>query len=249
MIKWIKDNWTDPVWSKVFAAIICSVGGFILLVIYSLITTRTPFEFVTEFLSFKIALWVVLIIGAIVWLLYFISGPLKRNTTSIPSDLKVLLDLSNIGEHDVVLERLPVDNSKDAEGTYSIENGVLNLLRMNNEGRFLIRFTRYETDNQSVHFIRKNILLESNRRLHVSFKAKVTGGAHTFRVICRKNDIPQWVHNAFVSFKIQSNAYQPYKSIIYVPTDQDFQLQVDDLYVENAGSSIQVKEFKVVEFI
>lgn len=36
IIKWVKTNWTDPVWSKVFAGIILSIAGGIITIIVAL---------------------------------------------------------------------------------------------------------------------------------------------------------------------------------------------------------------------
>jgi hypothetical protein len=254
MIKWIKNNWTDPVWSKVIADIIkttiYTIAGFIFLGIISIFKSGTFFGISKQILVYEIPIWEIFVIVVIIFLIYSIIWRKRNYVNTVTSDYKILLDLNYVGEHDIIDERLKHDNSvNEAAGNYKIENGMLNITRTNNEGRFLIRFERYSIDGQNVSCIRNNPTLESDRRLLVSFKAKITNGSHTFRVICRKYNIAQWVHNAFVTFKIQSKEFQQYKRIIYVPANEDFQLQVDDLDVQNVSSSIQVKDFTIIELI
>lgn len=56
MIKWIKANWADPVWSKVFASLILSLLGLIGASIYSLYK-QIPFaQLIQELQSVKIEL-------------------------------------------------------------------------------------------------------------------------------------------------------------------------------------------------
>ena len=64
----MKKVWTDPVWSKVIASTIITVGFFILSIIYSLLTDKTVEESLNYFWSYHVPLGPT-ILGVIVILL------------------------------------------------------------------------------------------------------------------------------------------------------------------------------------
>lgn len=137
-----------------------------------------------------------------------------------------------------------------AEGTCIIKNGVLNIERINIEGRFLIRIIKYKICKEWIGFIKSKPELDSDRRLYVTFEAKVIGGKHTFRVMCKDINTNDWVNygSAHHSFRISSEKYHHYKKELKVPTNVEFRIQVDDTEVEKPNTSIQIRGFKVVEF-
>ncbi len=253
MIKWLKKNWGDPVWSKVIADVIKTVLyptiAFICIGIYSLISSGSFFKLFIQLFTFKIELWLVILTGILIFLIW---TSIKRNKKKTQSDPNVLIDLNNVGNYDLEIEL--IKGWKDgkevgdvARGSFNIEHGSLNINRTNTDGRFLIRFINYYVNNQRVQFIKSNLQLESIRRLFVTFEAKTIGGAHTFRVTCKKHNSTVWVHNASVSFRVDTNGYQRFGRIINVPIDEDFIIQMDDIEVESPQSSIQIKDFKVFE--
>ena len=67
----IKENWKDPVWSKVIATVIITVSGFIIANIYALIkllfkkvSLQTTFQKILEFAARDIQLkvWIIIIL-------------------------------------------------------------------------------------------------------------------------------------------------------------------------------------------
>lgn len=78
----IQENWNDPVWSKVIAAVIIAVGGFILTTLYSLVKSlicgisfdnvlNEVYTFITSDISIK--LWILIVLIFIYFTLIFKS--------------------------------------------------------------------------------------------------------------------------------------------------------------------------------
>jgi hypothetical protein len=269
MIKWLTKRWEDPVWSKVYAWAICGSIAFIGLVAYALITDKSFVAIVIEWLTFKISVWIVLVLVVLIWGLYaafkskketaFAISPLpvesKKGEAALSSShLNVLVDLNNIGDYDIELERIKgiiegKETGELAQGSYEIKDGILNIIRTNTEGIFLLRIIQYNIDNERTSYIKSNSNIEGDRRLLVTFKAKVIGGSHSFRVICKKFFVDQWVDKANYRFIIQNETYQGFAREIKLKANEDFRIQMDDIEVENPNSSIQIKDFKVIEIL
>jgi len=81
------DNmWKDPVWSKVISAIIITVGGFIISLIYSLITDLTIKESILYIWNLKVTLGLTLIIIFLfILLISIIKTARSRKPTKIES--------------------------------------------------------------------------------------------------------------------------------------------------------------------
>ncbi len=103
LVSIIKENWKDPVWSKVIATGIIAVLGFILTSLYSLVVSliksisfKDAFQTIIDFLSqevlFNLGIFVVLIILYIVLtmnqLTSFVSNIYIKITSSKSEDVK-----------------------------------------------------------------------------------------------------------------------------------------------------------------
>ena len=252
-MKSLKEFWSDAVWSKVIAAAIIAILSTLILGCYSLITTKPFFDLLIEFLSLKIALWIVLLFAVLISIIYFIVRPRPTLTASAASNnILVLVDLSNASEFNIETQQAKIwlDNKEVGEqavGKLDIKNGVLNLKRTNTDGRFIIRILEYHNNHIAGKFIKSNINLEGDRRILVSFKAKIIGGPHAIRVICTKKDSHLWVHGANFKFLIESKDYQDFNQILKVPASEDFNIRMEDIEVEHAQSSVQIRDFTVKE--
>lgn len=96
LILTIKENWKDPVWSKVIATVIISISGFLIANIYALIkylflkiSFEDTFQKIIEWLSndIKLELWIVIILVAIYIVL--ISKSIVKFIGDIKSNIKV----------------------------------------------------------------------------------------------------------------------------------------------------------------
>lgn len=252
-MKTSKEFWSDPVWSKVISAGIIAVLGTLIIGSYSLITTKPFFDLLVEFLSLKIELWIVLLFAVLISIIYFIVRPKPTLTVGTASNnILVLVDLSNASEFNIETQQAKIwlDNKEVGEqalGKLDLKDGVLNLKRTNTGGRFIIRILEYHNNHIAGKFIKSNINLESDRRILVSFKAKIIGGSHAIRVICTKKDSHLWVHGANFKFLIESKDYQDFNQILKVPASEDFNIRMEDIEVENAQSSVQIRDFTVKE--
>jgi hypothetical protein len=252
-MKTFKEFWSDPVWSKVIAAGITAVFGALILGCYSLITTKPFFDLLFQLLHLKVELWIVVSAVILVSFFYFIFRTKKKSlVTASSNNIIVLVDLANSSEFNIETEQAKVwiDNKEVGEqsvGKLDIKDGVLNLKRTNKDGRFIIRILEYNNNNITGKFIKSNINLEGDRRILVSFKAKIIGGSHSIRVVCTKKDSHLWVHKANFKFVIESKEYQDFNQILKVPANEDFNIRMEDIEVENPQSSIQIRDFMVKE--
>ena len=248
-----KDYWSDPVWSKVIATGISTVLAALILGCYSLITTKPFFDLLVEFLCLKVELWVILLVVILIGGLYFfIFHPKKLPLNASSNNIRVLVDLANASEFNIETEQAKVwiDNKEVGEqavGKLDIKEGVLNLRRTNKDGRFIIRILEYYNNNIAGKFIKSNVNLEGDRRILVSFKAKIIGGSHSIRIVCTKKDSHLWVHKANFKFIIESKEYQEFNQILKVPASEDFNIRMENIEVENLQSSVQIKDFMVKE--
>ena len=88
-MKSLREFWSDAVGSKVIAAAIIAILSTLILGCYSLITTKPFFDLLIEFLSLKIALWIVLLFAVLISIIYFIVRPKPILTASTASNRTV----------------------------------------------------------------------------------------------------------------------------------------------------------------
>ena len=245
--------WSDPVWSKVIATGITTVSAAVILGCYSLITTKPFFALFIQFLTIKIELWLVLLIVIFLSTPYLIFRFNKKSPVITSSNnIRVLVDLASASEFNIETEQAKIwmDNKEIGEqaiGKLDINEGILNLKRSNTDGRFIIRILDYNNGNGIERFIKSNVHLETDRRILISFKAKVIGGAHAIRVVCTKKNSHFWVHKANAKFVIDSKEYQEFNQILIVPASEEFNVRMENIEVENPQSSIQIRDFTVKE--
>ncbi len=77
-----KKIWSDPVWSKVISAIIIAIGGFIISVIYSVITELTLEQSIKYLWNYKIELGPTI---SIVFMVLFIFAIIQKFVKKNPS--------------------------------------------------------------------------------------------------------------------------------------------------------------------
>ncbi len=83
----LKKMWKDPVWSKVISALIITVGGFIISLLYSLITDRTVKESILYLWNIKVALGPLIIIS---FLLAILTSIIKKVRTKGRTEIQSL---------------------------------------------------------------------------------------------------------------------------------------------------------------
>jgi hypothetical protein len=130
-------------------------------------------------------------------------------------------------------------------GQLSFDNGILNVQRSNMEGRYEIWLQSYIRDGQVLPAISPNDLISEQRRIRISFEAKVIGGSHTLRVLLKNEKANKWLGEE--SRIISANSWTSVKIYFQIPPTEECRLRIDDLDVSSAPSSLQIRNFIVAE--
>ena len=156
MIKWIKNNWNDPVWSKVFAAGILAIPSGIIILFRTISENISLYESVIEFLKFlnlkvSIPVWTIIIVVFILLLLGW-----KKQMTKIKNILqtkrKIKATKTEKKTNLQTIEGASIEVSQ--QGRTSITNKFLR----SDFGTFNI--WAYVTDNHNrIHSQRKNMYI------------------------------------------------------------------------------------------
>jgi hypothetical protein len=256
----IKSIWNGSVWSKVIAAIILCLGTSLLVAIASTFTTDSIPTLLQNFWTYKFTLqiWELFILIFVVWIIWSFIIPTTKKTLkdTAVSDTRsfLLFDLNKSDAFSFQLGQAKnwKENKEVGEtglGKLKIENGLININRDNKDGRVILTILQYHNydDPKVISYIRGNVHLDSNRLIRVNFKAKVIGGYHDVRVYCRKYNDTQWVHRANDTHRINNTRWEEFTSNLIIPSHQDFTIHFEDFNIENAPSSIQIKELTVGE--
>lgn len=198
----------------------------------------------------KVISAIILTVGGTLIARFYKRDKVKKTETK---DI-TLIDLRKFNDDDIEIEtpkswdnKTNAEFGKRGEGNYNVKGGVLEIERYNTEGRYLIRFVSYDIDGKRVPYIQNSDRSKPQIRLYITFEAKVTNGAHLFRVMCKKYHDAEWVPNSHLDFRITSPEYQKHRREIKVPLGFDFRIQIDDIDNENSNSKIHIKDFKVVK--
>ena len=122
-------------------------------------------------------------------------------------------------------------------------SGMLNIQRSNTEGRYEIWLKRYFSDGQEMSSIRRDDVIAGQRSLRIDFEAKAAGAEHTLRVVL-KNET-KWI--AEEQRTITSNSWTLIKIYFQISPTEECRLRIDDMDVSNAPSSVQIRNFSIVE--
>jgi len=93
--------------------------------------------------------------------------------------------------------------------------------------------------------IPRNDLISGQRRIRISFDAKVIDASHTLRVLLKDEKEDRWL--AEESRTVSSNHWSPIKIYFQIPPTNECRLRIDDLDVTKAPSSVQVRNFVLAE--
>jgi hypothetical protein len=74
-----KKVWTDPVWSKVIAAIIIAIGSIIFTIVYSKINNTTFQNSLINFIAIKFPLWFLIILISVFLFLFKVKRKTKKS--------------------------------------------------------------------------------------------------------------------------------------------------------------------------
>jgi len=136
------------------------------------------------------------------------------------------------------------DKPKGA-GQLKVENGVLNLQRTNNGGRFRIILQRYLYVDIERDYIPKNDLIAGKRLLKLTCDVKVVGGVHTAVFIVKKKQDGD--HLAKHEQTFIQNEWVSVEAYLRIPPNAECFLVIDDQGVSQANSSLQLRKLILAE--
>lgn len=132
-------------------------------------------------------------------------------------------------------------------GTLKIDNGILSIQRANTDGRYEAHLQTYLYGGSEKQFIPQDDLIEGERRMKISFEAKVVGGEHTLKFLFKGTKSGKWL--AYGEKRIVENSWTLHNMYFSVRPNEDCQLRIDDQEVSGAPSSIQIRNFVLTEKI
>jgi len=261
-MKRIKAIWNDTVWSKVIAVFICFLATLLYNWVSSIYQRKDFGKLFLTFWSTNIPLWVVVIAFIVIWLVILyrrilikkntkiIDAPAANNIQSTIPNMFFDSSKSSFSDFEFRQERTWQNNQpigNPGQGKLDISKGILDIERFNTEGRLLIKIIQYLNQPVAKDHIQKNIHLQSDRRISVSFRAKIIGGSRKVRVICKEYNATQWIHNANATLLINHIQWKEYTNIFRVPANKDFVIDLEDFEAEKTQSNLQLKDLLIEE--
>ncbi|MEO9211206.1 MAG: toll/interleukin-1 receptor domain-containing protein [Ginsengibacter sp.] len=134
-----------------------------------------------------------------------------------------------------------------AKGDFTFENQVIEIIRRNTHGIFLLRIVKYNSEGATANFIKSGVKTSGDRIINIKFQAKTTNGYHIIFFIAKEFKSKNWIGKAYSIFKISNSSWQDYENQIRIPANFDFVIDICDREVENSNSGIQIKELIIEE--
>jgi hypothetical protein len=123
---------------------------------------------------------------------------------------------------------------------------VLSIDRQNKEGVFETHLLFYWYNGLEQGFIPQNAALEE-RKLRISYQAKVIGGENYLRFVIKNRETGAWLQDRLSPISL--DAWSPFSMYFHVPPSVDIQIVIFDERVAESPSSIQIKELVVAESV
>lgn len=123
--------------------------------------------------------------------------------------------------------------------------GTISIERSNTSGRATLTLHTYAIDGKQLDCIPRNDLLDSDRRFRISFEAKTVGASHTLRFVFKEESANGWLASS--QQQILSQNWTNYSFFLQVPHTRSCRLRIDDIGVEAAPSSVQIRNLVVAQ--
>lgn len=125
-------------------------------------------------------------------------------------------------------------------------SGILSIRRSNTEGRYEVWLKSYTLGGVEKALVPSNDFAAGTRRFRVDCEAKAAGAAHTLRFVLRSNETRQWVASESCTIE-PNNTWTLIRLYFEVAASDEFRLRIDDLGVDRAPSSVQIRQLRLVE--
>lgn len=122
--------------------------------------------------------------------------------------------------------------------------GILNLQRLNTDGRFELLFQRYRYKGAEHANIPKDDVISGKRNLRVNCEAKAVGGSHVLIFVVKNS---QEARLAYDTIKVNSNEWVRFPIFLPVDPSQDCTFRIYDQEVSHAPSSVQIRSLVLTQ--
>lgn len=135
-----------------------------------------------------------------------------------------------------------------AEGQFTIVDGIINLQRSNIQGRYIIELRKYypghkTVDNKSPVFVKSNITGANPRSLGVAFECRSLKGMHRFSIIVKPQDKHDHLTNS--DWITDSLVWVEHKLTMQVPANENFYFEIQVWNESNQPGIIQFKNILI----
>lgn len=131
-----------------------------------------------------------------------------------------------------------------AGGEFHIIDNILNINRIDNNGKFELRLNKYL--KEGLEYLKKDSTRNKNRNLHFSYETKITGeGSHDVEIVIKDNNTGEHIVNDRI--RVDHQEWKKKNHYLRIPNTKDFYLRMDNKEVKSYPSSIQFKNLKLVE--
>lgn len=132
-----------------------------------------------------------------------------------------------------------------ASGNIEFNNGVIDVQRLNTQGRLELEFRKYNNDGSSKDYISKNTLISGERKIKVCFNVKSVGGSQKIRLVAKDKDANKWLAQKNVEVKL--NEWSFVEAYFRIMTDKNFFLRLDLESPLGFPISCQIKDVVITE--
>ncbi len=131
------------------------------------------------------------------------------------------------------------------EGAVNFENGVINIERTNKEGRYELWLESYFVNSKHQDMLKKDIISGTKKKYKLNFSAKVVNGEH--QLLFTFKGLEKGTILARTEKVIKNISWTDFTIYFVVDPNENFRLRIDDYNMVNLPSSIQLKNFLLVE--
>ena len=134
---------------------------------------------------------------------------------------------------------------KRAEGEYQLSDGVINVDRHNKDGRLELVLLKYIYDEIETDYIPRDTLLIGNRKLHLHFSVKITGGTQVIRAVVKDKDKNKWLAQKTIT--VDGSEWVSVDAYFSIPADRKSFIRIDNEKPSLSPTSYQIKDIRLLQ--
>ena len=259
MIRFFKQLWTDPVWSKVIAAAIIALAASIYSAMNALYHNESFVSGFVGFWGYKLPVWAYAIFTVVIAAVFILSpraGEKHRNS-SIDQKKKgasIIFQSAKAEPYEYQLKETKIRDQdekrqfgENGRDKMNFKSGILSIHRSNIDGSVIVQLIKYLNGTGKADYIKSDLSGSPKRILDFTCECRVIGGRHQLEIVVLRKD-GTWITSK--RFDIASEQWEPVQDyLVDIPATEDFVIAFEDSLVERENSSIQLRNIKIEEII